>query len=224
MSLDVNDPEIQRVIDALNKQKQVRKESLLNRDFKTYFATFLPSERGDEFIKHHHKMDDETYWLLLAIVWEGEDFMNRAMLRSERFDLSKIKARKKRFWNFLNSKREGTFMDEEDKEAFDALPDVIKVYRGYSLDALKEGYSWTTDVETAKFFTERTNGNRYLSGYVKKKDIVALLTGPESEVIVDPKHVFDRDDQELAETSEIMAERRESSSYSKCDWMVAKQV
>lgn len=210
MSLDINDPEIQEAIDALKKQKQIRKESLLNRDFKTYFSTLLPNEVGDEFMKHHHKMDDETYWLIFAMVWQEEEFLKRAMCRGEKFDLSKIKARKRRFWNFLNSKREGTFMDQEDKKAFDALPDVIKVYRGYSLDALKEGYSWTTDLETAKFFSERTNGNRYLSGYVKKKDVVAFLTGGENEIIVDPRHVFDRDDHELVETSEIMAAKRHS--------------
>ena len=215
--LDMRDPEVQRIVDALNKEHQIKKEALLNRDFRTYFSVLLPNEMGDAFMKHHHKMDDETYWLIFAMVWQEEEFLKRAMCRGERFDLSKIKARKKRFWNFLNSKREGSFMDEKDKEAFEELPDVIKVYRGYSLDALKEGYCWTTDIETAKFFTERTKGSHYLSGYVKKKDIVAFLTGGENEIIVDPRKVFDRDDHDLVGTSEIMAERRKSSSHSEFD-------
>ena len=74
------------------------------------------------------------------------------------------------------------------------MPDVIRIFRGFSLDELENGFSWTVDFEMAEWFTNRTNGDFVLAGYAKKPDVIAYITGrDEEEILIDPKNVFDKD-------------------------------
>jgi hypothetical protein len=77
-------------------------------------------------------------------------------------------------------------MTDEDKQAFNALPEVVTVYRGCQKGLNENGLSWTTDKDKAEFFAHRFRKQGIiLKRQVRKSEIVAMLTGRgESEVIV----------------------------------------
>jgi len=79
-----------------------------------------------------------------------------------------------------------------DKELFDT--DVIPIYRGEDSKSTpyKKAYSWTTNLETAKWFANRFSKNgKIYKGQVNVKDILDYLEGrSESEVLVFPENVF----------------------------------
>lgn len=80
------------------------------------------------------------------------------------------------------------------KERMAGLPagEEIVIYRGTSRDVLG-GYSWTTSVETAKFFANRYGyKGKIYKGTVRRGDILDYLAERgESEVLVNPKDISD---------------------------------
>lgn len=80
-------------------------------------------------------------------------------------------------------------LDDEEREALEALPDEVEVYRG-SCPHNQLGWSWTTDLEKARWFAGRSVGDttRYVSvTRVSKANIIGYLLGRgESEVVIDP--------------------------------------
>jgi hypothetical protein len=82
-------------------------------------------------------------------------------------------------------------MDEVDRESFDALPEHLTVYRGYSICGNEIGYSWTVERTTAEWFAHRfsvsseADGAFVASMEVSKDEILAYFTDRgESEVVV----------------------------------------
>lgn len=105
------------------------------------------------------------------------------------------------------------FMTREDQGAYDALPDTLRVYRGYSRPGGRDGFAWTPDREQAVWFAEnwvagksprlglwgvRAEGeqvSRIATGTVAKSDIIGFLGGrQESEIVVPPALVAVDDD------------------------------
>ena len=84
-------------------------------------------------------------------------------------------------------------MDEEERELFQSLDDVVTVYRGvtsYNAQNAK-ALSWTLNREVAEWFAHRfgQNGTVY-EAQVKKENIYAVFLGRnEEEVIVDPERL-----------------------------------
>lgn len=86
-------------------------------------------------------------------------------------------------------------MDAEERRALQALPDELIVHRGH-VGRNATGWSWTLDIEKAKWFADRFPPSIYAgipritSGIVKKTDVVAyFLRRQESEIVVNPKLV-----------------------------------
>lgn len=83
-------------------------------------------------------------------------------------------------------------LDDEEREALEAMPDEVEVYRG-SCPHNQLGWSWTTDLEKARWFAGRSVGDttRYVSVVtVPKSSIIGYLTGRgESEVVIDPDDI-----------------------------------
>jgi hypothetical protein len=50
---------------------------------------------------------------------------------------------------------QSSLMNAEEQRAFDALPDPVRVFRGYKLDGRERGLSWTTDRSVAECFAHR---------------------------------------------------------------------
>jgi len=66
----------------------------------------------------------------------------------------------------------------EEKEAYDALPDKITVYRGCQ-QGYEDGWSYTTSYDVAKWFAVRHAGKltmpRIVHATMRKKDVVAMF-------------------------------------------------
>lgn len=73
-----------------------------------------------------------------------------------------------------------------------SLPETMTVYRGCT-EVNKNGWSWTTDYDIAKFFCDRAagDGNRLiLESTVSKDKVINYLTGRgESEVVINPEDI-----------------------------------
>lgn len=91
----------------------------------------------------------------------------------------------------------GELTDADEREAFDALPDELTIYRGTAYeDGMGTGYSWTLDRAKAAWFArrlfapERHDAPRVLTGTVPKAEVYGYTDGRgESEIIVDPDNV-----------------------------------
>lgn len=87
-------------------------------------------------------------------------------------------------------------MGKEEIERYNALPDLVTIYRGVASGKAKsaKSLSWTTDRAIAeKFAYQRApgkTGGKVFTAKVKKSDILAFFDG-EDEVIVDPRHLQD---------------------------------
>lgn len=83
---------------------------------------------------------------------------------------------------FSSPQRDRTYHHQSDKLIFDALGDVVTVYRGGSI----EGLSWTLDEEQAAWFADRGDEPAALyRAEVKKEDIVLFSDArEESEVVI----------------------------------------
>jgi len=100
------------------------------------------------------------------------------------------------------------FMEFEDQTFLRFLPETVTIYRGTyrrgtdsDLDR-RVGISWTTDRTKAEWFARRFALNErnpvLLTGRVRKRHIIACFTGRnENEVLVLPKHVRGRTEEEL---------------------------
>lgn len=124
---------------------------------------------------------DEEYWELLGSIWTDSENIHES-----------------KFWwhAALSSDRPGRelLMSEDEREAYDALPDTITIYRGCKIGLNEDGLSWTTDLARARWFANRFGGDDEYRGAVrtatvKKEDVVALFNGRgECEVVINDFH------------------------------------
>lgn len=80
------------------------------------------------------------------------------------------------------------FMDEEELEVYNNLPETVTVYRGSEYSKYYKALSWTTDLQTAKFFANRFNRKdsepTIYKATIDKKFVIAYFSN-EYEIIVD---------------------------------------
>lgn len=166
-------------------------------------------------IVESYDLDDAEYWDLLHDMWVdtenpwqwGEDvrlfFTGRLVPEDDAEPWDEI------FEDF--GARPGVrehFMGDTDKRAFDVLDDEILIYRGYSRDGTADGWSWTTDHLIGLWFARRFSNDdvslqHLVVGKVRKDDVIAYSQGRgESEVIVDPDKVYDKQEVVLSATCE----------------------
>ncbi len=80
------------------------------------------------------------------------------------------------------------FADDNEREQFDALPDVLVLWRG---DCNDGGWSWSLDRKVGEFFARRFSANHaLLNGTVEKRYVFGYITRRgEHEVMVRREHV-----------------------------------
>ena len=119
--------------------------------------------------------DDEQWWSLVADVWnDSENIWQNADEWSE----------------LLDSERPSrhAMMNEEEREALAALPEIITMYRGAQSELNEDGMSFTTDLDRARWFATRfaREGNDpvILTLTVPREKVIAYLARRnESEII-----------------------------------------
>lgn len=83
-------------------------------------------------------------------------------------------------------------MTEKERAAFDALPDTLTVYRGLQgRKASVRGLSWTLDLETARWFAQRWEGNRpvYRATIAKRHCFMFTDKRREQEIVLNPRYL-----------------------------------
>jgi hypothetical protein len=178
----VNDIYVPQMNARYNKQYEYKVQAV---------AKALVDERWDTYIMLHERpwrfealtniadsLTDIEFWDAVCLVW---------------MDSENIRQHQDEWDELLRSDRPGreNMMDDEERAALAALPDVIDVYQGHT-DERDDGWSWTTDRNKAIWFGHRFANleqaeARMTTGMVRREDITAYLLGRgESEVLVDP--------------------------------------
>ena len=81
-------------------------------------------------------------------------------------------------------------MSEEEFTIYENLPEILTVYRGVGVGGVRDGLSWTRDINMAIWFANRFNGKNGKTGYVlsaeiHKEDILAYFS-KEDEIVCRP--------------------------------------
>src|SRR5215510_2716743 len=129
------------------------------------------------------EMTDAEFWELVSDVWQ---------------DSENIRENQDQWDDLLRTDRPGRehMMTDVERAALDRLPDRITVYQGHT-DERDDGWSWTTDEATARFFARRFADFESATGIVteavvNKSDVTAYLMGrSEFEILIDPELVGD---------------------------------
>jgi hypothetical protein len=150
------------------------------RDWPTLFMLIAKPYRVEALCWVRSEMTDEQYWTHLGEVWTSVEnlWQYKTSIRS-----------------LLADPRPGRerMMNETERAALAALPDIVPVFRGALLGRNEHGWSWTVDREQALWFARRFAASRVhaahprvlISGAAKRSEIVAYFAGRgESEVIV----------------------------------------
>jgi hypothetical protein len=87
------------------------------------------------------EMTDHEYWSTLANVWIDSD------------NIRQNQATWERLWR-SDRGNDHLLMDLDERETLAAMPDVIRVWQGHTT-ARDDGWSWTTERETAVWFARR---------------------------------------------------------------------
>lgn len=170
--------------ERLKAKKAAVREALGRRQWNSYVYLHERPWRIDAFRKIAWRMGDQSYWKLLGSIyvdtenlWQNYDAWVD-LLRAER-----------RYRSYL--------MSTEERQALKRMDPVIEVYRGWSETGVGEhGLSWTTSLDTAKFFARRLadpEERKFIStGTVDRWRVLAYFTGrSESEIVALPGDVKD---------------------------------
>lgn len=84
------------------------------------------------------------------------------------------------------------YMDAGQRAFFDALPDMITIYRGCDIQLVRR-VSWSTDIGVAEFFARRgrcTSRDVIATAFMPKEAVFTVsIDRKESEVIIDPRRL-----------------------------------
>lgn len=93
-------------------------------------------------------------------------------------------------------------LEDEDREALGAMPDMLTVYRG-CIEPNRDGWSWTLDRAKAKWFARRAycedSDDRFvLTARAPKNKVIGYLTGrDESEIVIHAEDLLDIEVEEI---------------------------
>lgn len=149
---------------------------IISKDIKTVLTAFFYVEKHsrrnyllNKFLKTElsTKFSDKKIWDLIIDIWSSSEY-------NCTHEIKRI------YWNEIFEFRKRPI------SMIKKLPESFEIYRG----GIKEGYSWTRDIEIAKWFQNRTSinvDNSFLMKMTVKKDDVLFFRDGESEVVVSHK-------------------------------------
>ena len=157
-----------RYLDKLDGIKEAEKEGRYSLIISIIYAR---PYRLDALLKYADKLSDHEYWETAGDVWT---------------DSENIWENREEWLDVLSSARPGreAFMSEEERAAFEALPETITIYRGTAYPD-ESGFSWTLNRATARWFADRFgHGGEVLTETIPRDAAFAFLTGRGEEEIV----------------------------------------
>lgn len=161
-------------INNLYLHKKARlEEALAEGKFPTYVFLHERPYRCEAFYKIQSQLEDRDYWDLLADVYtDSENVWQHKTIWKELLGSARLQSE--------------LFMDQSEREAFNSLPALVTVYRGYQKGKNAKGWSYTLDEEKALWFAKRFSGTapRVKTITVKKSLVLGLKTVRNEQEIV----------------------------------------
>lgn len=160
---------------------KARRKAMREKQWHTYVFLHERPYRVDAFKRIRARLSNERYWDLLSEIW---------------IDSENIRQNTSTWERLLRDPRPGRehMMSDEDREAFQDLPDTIEVFQGHT-DERDDGWSWTTKLETANWFAYRFADFEHAGACVSygtcSKDLVTayLTRRNEAEILIDRRLV-----------------------------------
>lgn len=151
------------------------------------FYFFIKKPFRFAFLKHTYQfLDDKELAEVLRSAWTSVEYPNN--------DPNFTQAEMIRLFKRAKIKNLCT---ESEIASIEAMPESITIFRGIQKGASEKGMSWTTSLQTARWFANRFNNNgKIYSTCIPKDAILAYFDSGEKEVIVDPKALQDVKDVE----------------------------
>jgi len=191
LALRININHLKMTIEAIEAFKLTKQEALFEGNYALYLSYLPNHDLLEAFLTILPRLNDHQYWTLLRQVWIMDDFWKQASFMGKT-DIQKHRSNLKILVSSPRPCRE-LFMSDEERAKLNEMPDILKVYRGFKLLENADGFSWTTNIETAKWFAKRFNGNMIASGDCVKDDTIAYLAvRDENEIVIDPKYIINR--------------------------------
>jgi hypothetical protein len=195
----VHDPMYSEIKNKLTNRMYLQKTAAIQRaveegKWSSYIFLHERPYRLDalEKVLYEHNVDDpETVWSLIGSVWVDSENIH------QNFDTWCD------IWMINVDLRPDYVMDDDERAAFAALPEMIDIFRGVSHKDALEGLSWTTSREKAEWFAHRASriqGGRPIlaSAKVHKTDVLAHFLGRnELEIVVMPEDLMELDSNNL---------------------------
>jgi hypothetical protein len=165
---------------ALDEATSGLAESIVN----ALFGIGINSDdRAQRLLELTADSDPAVFWQVFHQVWNNcDDTWYLQLDIIEALELNREAQPPRLFWN------------DEQKAFFDALPEVVTIYRGCSRERMR-GVSWTTDKAVAEGFARGHRGitvpDAIVAEYrIAKPDIITVMPDiAESEVIIDPRGI-----------------------------------
>jgi hypothetical protein len=145
------------------------------------------------------EMPDEVYWEILGDIWtDSENIWQHK--DGWREALSSERPRRECIMNtetYEELKEGEPPRQKNEREFYESLPDVVKVYRGNPAPDGGSGLSWTLNRSVAVMFAKRLRlpgmTPKLISGKVRKENVLAFFDRrAEAEIVCFPEHIFDR--------------------------------
>lgn len=162
-----------QVKEIISLREKKHKEYIENSNYGSLFCMIDKPFRFTFYEELFNKIPDEQKYEMFKFIYTSSEYGFESLSRGFLEKVFKYKTKTEKWF-------------EED---------IITVYRGEGCRSnyYKEAYSWTTDIEVAKFFATRfdNEGDLY-KGKVKQSNILDYITDrKENEVLVYPEDVFE---------------------------------
>ena len=162
--------------------KAATDKAMAEGNWNRYFLLIRNPYRLEELKKVAARLTDAEYWEILA-----DAYMDTEILSGQQKLVRKLLS--------ADRPRRELMMTPEERASMAAMPDELRVYRGYDRNNAK-GWSWTLDAEVAKWFANRwkegsSKGKRRVAvGTVSKETVLAYFDRRnEHTILVDPELV-----------------------------------
>lgn len=167
-----------------SQKKASLSEAIRNSDWTAAVFTHERPYRLEALVEYEPRIaEDQDYWSLL-----GRVLTDSNNLYQYRHEIRVLLCLRRREWIRW-------MMTEDERAAFDELPDTVHIYRGTRFEN-DDGVSWTTDLGMAVWFAEKhilhcgKGHPLLLSAVAPKSKIIAHFTRRfEHEVLILPEHV-----------------------------------
>lgn len=167
------------VIDMINTRHKIHNQCIVDKDYQRLLFLIDKPFRFKFYEKFFNDISDNEKYEIFIDIYNSSEYGFDQLSRE-----------------FIEKVFEYKPISQDDKgDNLSQLDDIITIYRGEgSLSTpYTKTYSWTTDIDVARWFANRFDENgKIYKGHVKKENVLEYVEDRgESEILVYPENVFD---------------------------------